>query len=178
MPNRSTAALMGVLVTTFTTCAAAEPVFDGRAVSAQTAQGGVLARGASGARGEHGAIGRDRGIVSDGNGNTAGGYAGGFTTEGGAQGQRRTRFKRNADGSASATSQASASGSNGSADRNASYTRNADGTASGERTTTITNNGTGVTLDGTTTYTKGSGAAREVTCRDASGNAVACGPSR
>jgi hypothetical protein len=59
-----------------------------------------------------------------------------------------------------------------------SFNRSADGSASGQGNTTLTNANTGVTLDGNTTYTKGSGITRSVSCKDAAGNAVACGQQR
>ena len=88
-------------------------------------------------------------LCRNGNGNVAAGRESGFATDNGVQGQSRAKFKRNSDG-----------------------------TASAERATTITNDNTGVTLDGSSTYTKGEGVNRDVSCKDASGNSVTCGSAR
>jgi hypothetical protein len=93
-----------------------------------------------------GAAAMQRGVVTDGQGNLKAGSASGFTTASGGQGARTTQF-----------------------------TRSADGTASGERNATATNASTGVTFDGTATYTKGSGVSRSASCTDAAGNTVTCG---
>jgi hypothetical protein len=90
-----------------------------------------------------------RGLVSDGQGNVDAGAASAFTTANGSHGQRTTRVSRSADG-----------------------------TASAERNTSATNANTGVTFDGSTTYTKGSGVSRSASCRDANGNTVTCGSGR
>jgi hypothetical protein len=95
------------------------------------------------------AAGGRRGIATDGQGNVDAAAGSGFVTANGVRGQRSVR-----------------------------YTRSSDGTASAERNTTATNPNTGVTFDGSTTYTKGSGASRNASCTDASGNAVNCGKSR
>jgi len=136
------------------------------------------ARAASGVRGDMGAAGRQMGAAADGNGNAAAGYRGGFTTQGGAQAQSRTRFKRNSDGSASGESHASANGDKASVQRDATYNRDAEGSASAQRTTPATNKESGVTYTGSSTWEKGSGASRQGSCTDASGNTVACGGSR
>ena len=90
-----------------------------------------------------------RGVVSDGQGNVDAGAASTFTTVNGSHGQRTARMSRSADG-----------------------------TASAERNTSATNANTGVTFDGSTTYTKGSGVSRSASCRDANGNTVTCGSGR
>ena len=90
-----------------------------------------------------------RGVVSDGQGNVDAGAAGAITTANGSRAQRTSRV-----------------------------TRSADGTASAERNTSATNANTGVTFDGSTTYTKGSGVSRSASCRDANGNTVTCGSGR
>jgi len=87
-----------------------------------------------------------RRVVTDGQGNVNAAGGGGFVTATGSQGQRSARF-----------------------------TRSADGSASGEGQTTVTNARTGVTYDGTTSYSKGSGVTRTASCQDAAGNTVACG---
>jgi hypothetical protein len=69
-----------------------------------------------------------------------------------------------------------ANGSTGSTSKR--FTRNADGSASGERSTTATNANTGVTYNGSTTYTKGEGVSRSGGCTDAAGNNVTCGAAR
>lgn len=62
--------------------------------------------------------------------------------------------------------------------RSGSFTRKSDGTASAQRSATATNKETGVTYSGSTTWEKGSGVTREASCKDASGNTVACGEAR
>jgi hypothetical protein len=69
-----------------------------------------------------------------------------------------------------------ANGSSGASSKR--FTRNADGSASGERSSTATNANTGVTWNGSTTYTKGEGVSRSGGCTDAAGNTVACGAAR
>lgn len=135
-------------------------------------------RGAA-VQGAGGAAAGQRGVVADGQGNAQGATRSGFTTQAGAHGQRTGNFQRSADGSVNANGQASATGRNGgSAERSASLDRNADGSASGRRSTTATNANTGVTFDGQTTYTKGSGVSRTGSCTDASGQSVTCGSAR
>ena len=66
-------------------------------------------------------------------------------------------------------------------DRNARVSGNgsADGsTASATRNTTATNANTGVSYDGSTTWTKGSGFSRSGSCTDSGGNTVTCGTQR
>jgi hypothetical protein len=145
------------------------------AYAVQTAQAEPLAAGARfNARGEHAAAAGQRGLVADGNGGVAAGSAGGFSTDAGGQGYRTRGFQRSADGSATASGHAEASGPIGSASRDGSYTRNGDGTAYGERNTSVTNARTGVTWDGSTTWSKGSGFSHSRSCTDAAGNAVSC----
>jgi hypothetical protein len=141
----------------------------------QTAQGGLAARSAVASDGPLGAATGQRRVFGDGQGNVVGASSSAFTTDAGGHGARSARYDRNADGSASASANASANGQNGSAERNASWTRNADGSASGSRNTTVTNANTGVTYDGATTYSKGSGLSRSASCTDAAGNSVSCG---
>lgn len=121
-----------------------------------------------------------RRIHGDGSGNVHGAAGSGFNTAAGGQGLRTRSFERNADGSVDARNQASMSTANGgSAERSGSFTRSADGSsASGARSTTVNNAPTGVTFDGQTTYTKGSGFSRSASCTDAAGNTVACGANR
>ena len=120
---------------------------DWAGAAAQTAQGGVGARSAAVASGGRASIVARRAIVSDGQGDAVGASGSAFATSSGVHGIRTRSFERASDGS-----------------------------ASGERSTRITNASTGVTVDGTSSYTKGSGASRSVSCTDAAGNAVACGP--
>lgn len=156
--------------------ASAEPIFNGRGVAAQTAEGGLAAHSSRTALGSRGAATGQRGLVADGQGNVDGSAGSGFTTAAGGQGLRSGRFERSADGSVSATGEASATGRHGgTAQRSGSYTRNADGTATGERSTSLTNAHTGVSYDGSATYTKGSGFSRSGSCTDAAGNTVSCG---
>ena len=136
---------------------------------------GLAAKSAGSVRGTHGVAAARQGIVADGQGNAAGGSQRGFATETGAHGGRTSRFRRSSDGSINASTNAYASGSNGTAQRSGSFTRSANGTASGERSTTVTNANTGVTLDASTSYDKDNGINRSASCRDASGNTVTCG---
>jgi hypothetical protein len=69
-----------------------------------------------------------------------------------------------------------ANGSSGSTSKR--FTRSADGGASGERSTTATNANTGVSYNGSTTYTQGSGFSRSGSCTDAAGNTVTCRAAR
>lgn len=91
-----------------------------------------------------------RRVITDGSGNVNARSSSAVTTANGSTGSTSKRFTRNAD----------------------------DGTASGERNTTATNANTGVTYNGSTTYTKGEGVSRSGGCTDASGNSVTCGSAR
>ena len=133
--------------------AQADPVLRTRGTVAQTEEGGLAARSSLATHGSNGALTAQRGLVADGEGNVAGGAASGFTTDSGSHGLRTRKFHRSADGTVNANGQSSASGANGSADRSGGFTHNVGDTASGERSTTITNANTGVTFEGSTTYT-------------------------
>lgn len=120
-----------------------------------------------------------RRVTSDGQGNGTAVGGGRFEAANGAQGQRGARVKRSADGSVNADAQGSLTTANGgTAERDAHYTRNADGSASASRSTSATNARTGVSYDGSTTWTKGQGLSRSGSCKDASGNTVTCGSAR
>lgn len=156
--------------------AQAQRLADAHARAVQTAGGGLAANSGATFRGDRVAAGRQQNLASDGQGNVAAGSAKGFSTDSGARGSRSGKFKRTSDGAVNASGQGSASTANGSsADRSGEFTRNADGTASGQRSTTATNANTGVSLDASTTYTKGSGLSRSATCTDSAGNTVSCG---
>jgi hypothetical protein len=125
------------------------------------------------------AIDRNARIHGDGNGHGIAQRGGTFTAANGAEGARSQRLVRGEDGALRATSRAGVSGDNGSAASSKTYTRSADGSnASAERNTTATNSQTGVTYDGTTTWTKGSGLSRSGSCKDSAGNTVTCGARR
>jgi hypothetical protein len=159
--------------------AQAQPLLNGQRTAGQNAQGGPAARAAGSINGSALDAAGSRRLVGDGQGNVAAGSSGAYTTDSGAQGARSTRFKRNDDGSASAKRQGNLTTANGStAARDASYTRNADGSASAERSTSATNANTGVTYDGSATWTKGEGISRSGSCKDASGKTVTCGSQR
>jgi hypothetical protein len=169
-------AIAGAAVVAFAAPSARADGLHVRSAATQTAQGGLAGRQSVSTDGNLGAAAGQRRVIGDGQGNVNGASHSAFTTDGGTQGSRSARYDRNADGSASASNNASAIGRDGgSAERSGSYTRNADGTASGQRSTSVTNANTGVTVDGSTTYTKGSGFSRSATCTDAAGNAVSCG---
>lgn len=125
------------------------------------------------------AFNRNARVVGDGSGHGIAQRGGTFTTANGAEGGRSQRFVRGEDGAVRATSRAGVSGDNASAASSKTYARSADGsTASAERNTTATNHHTGVTYDGTTTWTKGSGVSRSGSCKDSAGNTVTCGAQR
>ncbi len=135
--------------TWLTTTVQAEPVVHAQRVTNQTAQGGLAARSAGAFNGNNVNAAGNRRVLSDGDGNVNARANSAFTTANGSSGSTSKRF-----------------------------TRNADGTASGERNTTATNANTGVTYDGSTTYTKGEGVSRSGSCTDSSGNTVTCGSAR
>jgi hypothetical protein len=125
------------------------------------------------------ALHRNARVNGDGSGHGIAQRGGTFTTANGAEGGRSQRLVRGEDGAVRATSRAGVSGDNGSAASSKTVTRSADGsTASAERNTTATNNHTGVTYDGQTTWTKGSGLSRSGSCKDSAGNTVTCGSQR
>jgi hypothetical protein len=156
--------------------APAQPALDAHARTFQAAEGGRAAHAGGTVNGSRLKASRQQGAAADGQGNLAAGKSGGFTTEAGGQGLRNRKFKRNADGSINASGQGAVTTANGgSAERSGSFTRDADGNASGERSTTATNANTGVTMDASTSYSKGSGVSRSTTCHDAAGNTVSCG---
>ena len=148
--------------------------------TAGTAQGPWAGRAAFNAQGEQVQAAGQRRVNGDGQGNVHGAAGSGFNTAAGGQGLRTRSFERNADGSIDARNQASMSTANGGgAERSGSFTRSADGSsASGARSTTVNNARTGVTFDGQTTYTKGSGFSGSASCTDAAGNKVTCGANR
>lgn len=127
------------------TVAQAEPVVDARGVAARSAEGGLALHSNRSALGSRGAAAGQRGLVVDSQGNANASASSGFTTASGAQGLR-----------------------------SGSFTRSADGSASGERSTTLTNPNTGVSFDGSSTYTQGSGVSRSASCTDGAGNSVSC----
>lgn len=130
--------------------AQAEPLLQGKRIVTDTAQGGLAVRSAGAVQsGKLDAAGQRR-LVTDGQGNVSASGSGAFETASGLQGTRSARFTRSADGSG----------------------------ASGQRSTSVTNTNTGVTFDGSTTATQGSGVSRSASCKDAAGNTVACGSAR
>lgn len=156
--------------------AQAQPALDGHARTFQGADGGRAAHAGATVNGSRLKASRQQGAAADGQGNVGAGKGGGFTTASGGQGLRSRQFNRSADGSANASGQGALTTANGSsADRSGSFTRDADGNASGDRSTTATNANTGMTMDASTSYTKGSGISRSTTCHDAAGNTVSCG---
>jgi hypothetical protein len=159
--------------------AQAQPIVNGQRVTGQTAQGGPALRAVGSVNGSHVDAAGQRRLAGDGQGNVAAAGGGSYSTAAGGQGARSTRFKRQDDGSVDASRQGSLTTANGgTAARDASYTRNADGGASAERNTSATNARTGVSYDGSTTWTKGQGLSRSGSCTDASGNTVTCGSAR
>jgi hypothetical protein len=139
-----------VAIASFTWLTAqAEPVVHAQRVANQTAQGGLAARSAGAFNGNNVNAAGNRRVLSDGDGNVNARANSAFATANGSSGSTSKRF-----------------------------TRNADGSASGERNTTATNANTGVTYEGSTTYTKGEGVSRSGGCTDASGNTVTCGSAR
>jgi hypothetical protein len=150
MRHLKTAATVCVAIAGFIALTAqAEPVVHARRALDTTAAGGVAAR-------------------------SAGSYNGSNID---AAGQRRLRA--DGQGNVNASASSALSTVNGStASRTARFSRSADGTASGQRSSTATNADTGVTWNGSTTYTQGSGVSRSGGCTDAAGNTVTCGSAR
>lgn len=156
----------------------AQPAVDVSRSTRQGVDGSLTARGATQFNGSQlDSVRRGNGI-SDGQGNAAARRGGAFTTADGTQGQRSTQYRRSDDGSVDASRIGSVSGDKGSAEGSRSFERGADGEASGQRSTTATRAETGVTYEGSTTYTKGSGFSRSASCVDASGATVTCGSAR
>ena len=125
------------------------------------------------------ALDRHARVNGDGSGHGIAQRGGTFTAANGAQGGRTQRLVRTEDGAVDAASRAGVSGDNGSAASTRSFTRSADGsTASAARSTTATNANTGVTYDGSSSWTKGSGFSRSGSCTDSAGNTVTCGAQR
>jgi hypothetical protein len=147
-----------------------------RARSVQGSDGARAAHSGLGARGDNGAFGGQRGLSGDGEGNVSAGARGGFTTESGAQGRRRASFEREDDGSIEASREGSFEGDSRSGEHSRSYSRDADGNASAERSTTLANEETGNSFEGSTTYTQGEGFSRSASCTDSSGDSVSCSP--
>jgi hypothetical protein len=127
----------------------AEPLLQGKRIVTDNANGGLAVRSAGSVNGSQVDAAGQRRLLTDGNGNLSANGSSAFTTTNGSSGSRSTRV-----------------------------TRSADGSASGERSTTATNAETGVTFNGSTSYTKGSGASRSASCTDASGKTVTCGSAR
>lgn len=121
----------------------------GAALAAQAEQAWVRARSAGSFNSANVDAAGARRVFADGQGKVDASAGSAFTTTNGSSGSTSKRF-----------------------------TRNADGTASGERSTTATNADTGVTFNGSTRYTRGSGMSRSGGCTDASGQGVPCGSAR
>jgi hypothetical protein len=155
------------------------PTADADAVAirgvASKPNGGNTAYASGAAHGSRGTFRGVRAASGDGQGNAWGTGGSAFSTSSGAQGARGATFERSADGTVSANARSGASGVNGSYERSGSFNKSADGNASGTRNTTVNNANTGVTMNGSTTYTKGEGVSRTASCKDASGNSVTCG---
>lgn len=150
MRHLKTAATVCVAIAGFIALTAqAEPVLHGRRALDTTASGALAARSAGSFNGSNVDAAGQRRVLADGQGNVNASAGSTVSTANGSSGSRTARF-----------------------------TRNADGTASGERSSTATNANTGVTWNGSTTYTKGSGVSRSGSCTDASGNTVTCGSAR
>jgi hypothetical protein len=159
--------------------ARAQPIVELQRAANQNAQGGTSLRAVANVNGSRlDASARQR-LVSDGQGNVKAAGARSFATAAGGQGTTSARLRRQADGSVDASRQGSVTTADGgSAQRETTYTRNADGQGSAERSTSATNARTGVTYEGSATWTRGQGRSRSGTCTDAAGNAVTCGSAR
>ena len=155
------------------------PTANGEAIAvrgvASKPNGGNAAYASGAVQGSRGTFRGVRAASGDGQGNAWGAGGSAFTTSSGALAARGATFERSADGAVSANARSGASGVNGSYERSGSFNKSADGSASGTRNTSINNANTGVTLKGSTTYTKGEGMSRTASCNDASGNSVTCG---
>jgi hypothetical protein len=140
---------------------------------------GRVARSAHGIDASRVNAGGQRQLVANDQGGVDGTAGSGFTAANGAQGLRSGHFTRSADGSVQGEGQARVTGADGgTAERNTSFSRDTAGNAPGERSTTATNANTGVTFNGSTTYSRESGISRSAGCVDAAGNSVACGAAR
>lgn len=127
----------------------AEPLLQGKRIVNDAVNGGLAVRSAGTVNASQVDATGQRRLITDGQGQVSAQGGAAFTTANGTSGSRSARF-----------------------------TRNADGTASGERSSTATNAYTGVTFNGSTTFTQGSGVSRSAGCTDASGESVACGSAR
>jgi hypothetical protein len=116
--------------------------------------------------------------LGDGNGHGVARRGATFTTGNGTQGAATRAVSRGEDGAIGAGGRTAVSGEHGSAQSSRRFARSADGQASAQRQTTATNADTGVTFEGSTAYTQGSGVSRSGSCRNAAGETVTCGPTR
>lgn len=130
-----------------------------RGTVASGANGGAIAHGHRTSTNRQGSVTTSRGTA--------------FRGPNGAKGVRAGTTTLNRDGSSTHRSGFAASGSNGSIESTGSSQRAADGSASGQRQTDITGKN-GNTYQGQTTWTKGQGVQHTGTCKDASGNTIAC----
>jgi len=135
--------------------------------------GGVTAGSVSGAKGSLGATSRASGVVSDGQGNVAGGSTRAIRGPQGQVGVRAGGFTRSADGTVQHKSGAAVAGQKGYATTQGSVSKDSQGNVNGQRDTTVTSN-SGAKYDGSTTYSSSSGISHSGTCYDASGNVVPC----
>lgn len=124
---------------------------------------------ASGARGHL--------LRTDGNGNATVTSGAAVKTENGGVFKRAGRTTRSADGSVQHDSGFNASNSKGSVQSQGSASRDAQGDVTQSRTTTATSASTGDTMKSSTSYNKDTGVEHNVSCFDASGNAITC-PAR
>lgn len=131
--------------------------------------------GASGVAGARGVAGRAHGTYYGADGSVTHASGGAFRGVNGSNGYRASATTVNPDGSISRQGQLSASGARGSVNSAGGFTRSADGSWSGSRSTTATNNQTGVSYAGSTSIDPTTGKpVHSGSCADASGAAVAC----
>lgn len=156
-------------------------LLSGLAAPVNAAEGRVKVRGANGVAvaGSHNGNSyvRGRGATTNSDGSTTTGSGAAFKANNGATGARGSTTTYNADGSVNHEGGASTSGARGDVNSQGSFTRNADGTSSGSRTTNATNAQNGNSYSGTTSYDSTNGVSHQGTCKDASGNVIAC-PTR
>lgn len=145
------------------------------------AEGRVKARGANGmvAAGSHNGNSyvRGHGVKTNSDGSTTTGSGAAFKTNTGAAGARGSATTYNPDGSVEHEGGFATSGARGNVNSQGGFTRNADGTSSGSRTTNATNAQNGNSYTSTTTYDSTNGVSHQSSCKDATGNAIAC-PTR
>ena len=151
------------------------------AETASAEQGRIKARGNNGAvaAGAYNgnAWARGHAVKANGDGSYTAGNGQAFKTNNGGQFKRGSTTTYNPDGSVYHKGGLSGSNANGSVNSSGSATKDASGYVSGSRNTNATNNVTGNSYNGSTTYNSNDGVTHTATCMDANGNVITC-PTR